>query len=133
MTQLCHHKGQLNELQTTALVIAFNESLFAHQWLAETGGCFQLLLDPGRQVYQAYGMEKSLRRSWNLKTVFRYVELMRQGHRWQGIQGDSAQLGGDFIVDADGVVRLAYRSQDPTDRPSVEMLLETLSQLPQAS
>ena len=54
---------------------------------------------------------------------------MRAGRRWRGIQGDSAQLGGDFIVDADGIVRLAYRSRDPTDRPLVEQLLTVLNQL----
>ena len=112
-----------------ALVIAFDDSLFARQWLAETDECFQLLLDPERELYQAYGLEKSLLRAWNLKTVVRYVELIREGQPWRGIQGDSTQMGGDFIVDGQGVVRLAYRSKDPTDRPPVAMLLDVLRPL----
>ena len=38
----------------------------------------------------------------------------------------AAQLGGDFIVDRDGILRLAYRSRDPADRPEVTLLLETI-------
>lgn len=61
--------------------------------------------------------------------MWRYVQLLASGRKWRGIQGDSAQLGGDFIVDANGVVRLAYRSHDPTDRPSVDTLINQLHQL----
>jgi len=46
---------------------------------------------------------------------------------WRGIQGDSGQLGGDFIVDANGVIQLAYRSYDPTDRPPMSELLNVLA------
>jgi hypothetical protein len=35
-------------------------------------------------------------------------------------------LGGDFIVDSQGKVRLVYRSHDPTDRPPVEDILAIL-------
>jgi hypothetical protein len=45
------------------------------------------------------------------------------------LPGDSAQLGGDFVVDASGVVRLAYRSHDPADRPAAGDLLALLQQL----
>jgi len=61
--------------------------------------------------------------------MWRYVHLLIAGRKWRGIQGDSAQLGGDFIVDKNGIVRLAYRSHDPTDRPSVDDLLSLLQQL----
>ena len=73
-------------------------------------------------------MERSLARSWNLRTIWRYVRLLTSGRRWRGIQGDSAQLGGDFVVDAEGIIRLAHRSHDPTDRPDVDDLLSDLRQ-----
>ena len=79
-------------------------------------------------MYKAYGLERSLARSWNLRTIWRYVQLLTSGRKWRGIQGDSAQLGGDFIVDADGIVQLAYRSHDPTDRPDVDELLSLMQQ-----
>ena len=126
---MCQHKPEFRELDTTIAVISFGDSTFAQQWVAETDECFRLLVDPERKVYGAYGLQQSLRRSWNVKTVVRYVQLMRDGQPWRGIQGDSTQLGGDFLIDAQGVLRLAYRSQDPTDRPSISTLLDTLRQL----
>ena len=61
--------------------------------------------------------------------MWRYAQLLVTGTHWRGIQGDSTQLGGDFIVDGNSVVRLAYRSHDPTDRPAVDDLLVALHQL----
>ena len=38
------------------------------------------------------------------------------------MQGDPRQLGGDVIVDAEGVIRLIHRGKDPVDRLSVDRL-----------
>lgn len=129
MAQLCEHEAELKRLNVQVLLISFANPVPARAWLRETCAPFRLLLDPQRAVYRAYGLERSWLRSWNLKTLRRYVELMRAGRKWRGIQGDSAQLGGDFIVDVHGTVRLAYRSRDPTDRPSVHSLLRVLAHL----
>jgi len=51
---------------------------------------------------------------------------MLNGRKWRDIQGDSGQLGGDFIVNANGIIRLAYYSRDPSDRPPVSHLLKIL-------
>jgi len=51
------------------------------------------------------------------------------GQEWKGIQGDSTQLGGDFIIDHNGIVLFTYRSRDPTDRPPVEELMEHLQEI----
>jgi len=129
VAQLCQYQDEFKRLNAEVLVIAFGALPLAQAWLEETCSPFRLLLDPERTVYEAYELERSLLRSWNLKTVRRYVQLMRDGRQWRGIQGDSTQLGGDFIVDADGILRLVYRSRDATDRPPVEQLLAGLRQL----
>jgi peroxiredoxin len=125
---LCQHQEDLDRLNVEVLIISFGTLPAAERWLEETCSPFRLLLDPERTVYEAYGLERSLARSWNLRTIWRYVQLLASGRRWRGIQGDSAQLGGDFIVDADGIVQLVYRSHDPTDRPDVDDLLSILRQ-----
>jgi peroxiredoxin len=126
---LCQHQEAFDRLNVEVLIVTFGTLPLAQAWLEETCSPFHLLLDPERTVYHAYGLERSLWRSWTLKTIWRYVELMAAGHRWRGIQGDSTQLGGDFVVDRSGIVRLAYRSHDPTDRPSVDQLLGVFNQL----
>jgi hypothetical protein len=123
---LCHYQEELEELNVEVLIISFGTLPAVQAWLEETCSPFRVLLDPERLVYQTYGLERSLVRSWNLKTIWRYARLLSSGRRWRGIQGDSAQLGADLIVGSDGRVRLAHYSLDPTDRPSVENLLALL-------
>jgi peroxiredoxin len=133
VAQLCQYQEALEELNTRVLVITFGTLLAAEAWLKETCSPFELLLDPDCRAYEAFGLQRSLLRSWNLRTIWRYVRLLTSGRRWRGIQGDSLQLGADFVVDSSGVVRLAYYSHDPTDRPDVEDLVVTLSQLQQGT
>ena len=40
------------------------------------------------------------------------------------------QMGGDFVVTADGVLALAHASHDPADRSSVDDLLAALARPP---
>jgi hypothetical protein len=132
VAQLCQHQDEFEQLSTRVLIVTFGTLPAAEAWLEETCAPFQLLLDPERAVYDAYGLERSLRRSWNLRTIWRYVQLLARGRQWRGIQGDSAQLGGDFVADSEGTLRLAYRSHDPTDRPPVTDLLALLSRIEEA-
>jgi peroxiredoxin len=131
VAQLCQHLEDLQQLKVEVLIVAFGSLPGAQVWLEETCSPFHLLLDPEREVYRAYELERSLLRSWNLRTIWRYVQLLTSGRQWRGIQGDSTQLGADFIIDTDGIVHLAYRSHDPTDRPAVADLLARLRQLDQ--
>ena len=129
MTQLCQHKNELERLGVEVVLITFSSMSYGRVWLKEVCSVFRLLIDRERATYVRYGLKRSLLRSWSLKTVRRYVQLMRAGRRWRGIQGDSAQLGGDFIIDPRGIVRLAYPSRDPTDRPEATDLLALLREL----
>ena len=129
MAQLCQQQGELERLSVKVLILSFGTLPAAQAWLEETCSPFELLLDPERRVYDAYELERSTLRSWNVRTLWRYVQLLASGRRWRGIQGDSTQLGADLIIDPDGLVRLAHYSHDPTDRPDVEHLLDTLASL----
>jgi hypothetical protein len=42
-------------------------------------------------------------------------------------------LGGDFIIDANGIIRLSHPSRDPIDRPPVSQLLAVLKALASGS
>ena len=126
MAQLCQRADEIKALNTRVMVITFGTLPGAQAWMSETCSTFQVLLDPERVVYRAYELERSYLRSWGLKPMLRYARLLTSGRKWRGIQGDSAQLGGDFIVDSNGMMRFAYRSHDPTDRPSAENIINEL-------
>ncbi len=88
---------------------------------------FPLLSDPERSAYRAYGLSRGS--FWTIfgpKIVWTYVKLMARGRLFRGIQADPYQLGGDFVVDGQGILRFAYRSADPADRPSADRLLEAV-------
>jgi peroxiredoxin len=129
VTQLCQHKDELEQLDVEVLLVSFSSKGYARRWINEVCSIFQLLLDREKVMYRTYGLDRSFWRTWNLKIAWSYVKLMRAGRRWQGIQGDSMQMGGDFIIDSEGVVRFAYRSRDPADRPAVEQLMRVLRQI----
>jgi hypothetical protein len=66
-----------------------------------------------------------LLRVFSLSTLRFYFRLLREGKKLQNYgKDDYYQAGGDFLVDRDGNIRFAHRSQDPADRPPVEKLLE---------
>ncbi|MCQ3973749.1 MAG: hypothetical protein DPW09_09925 [Anaerolineae bacterium] len=119
----------MRALNAEVIVISFETGYWLQVWLEETKAPFPLLLDPARKAYQAYGLERSLLRSWGPKNLWYYTKARLTGRQAHRTGADTSQLGGDFIVDTSGIVRLAHRSQDPTDRPPVAELLATLKQL----
>ena len=127
--QLHRRRDELAALNAEVLLISFSSAAQARRWWGETGVDFPLLLDPDRVVYRAYGLRSSLWRVWQPKVWLHYAHMMRRGWHWRGIQDDPHQLGADFIVDANGVLRFAHWSEDPTDRPDVDVLLSMLQQV----
>ena len=125
MAQLCQRKGELDRVNAQVLVVGFGAAELARQWLEQTCDLFPLLLDPEREVYRNYSLKASWLRSWNPRTLRYYIRALKSGRTWRGIPGRSTQLGGDFIVSADGIIRLAYRSSEATDRPEIDKLWPT--------
>ena len=128
MAQLCQYIDEFQALNTKVIIITFGTLPAARVWLKETCSPFHLLLDTQREAYRSYGLERSFLRSWGLKTLWHYMRLLASGTKWRGIQGDSTQLGGDFIVDKDGTLLLYHPSSSATDRPSIKKLLTILRQ-----
>ena len=122
----------MKRLNTTVFLISFSTSTnAARAWLKETCPSFTMLLDPERKMYRAYGLKSSWARTWNPIAAWDYVQLLYSGQRVRGIEADPHQLGGDFIVDSRGFIRLAYRSRVASDFPSVADLLAILKNLHQ--
>ena len=90
---------------------------------------FRCLVDEQRAVYRAYGMGRaSWLRTLTPHSLAPYVRLMfsaRTVHREP--DQDVRQRGGDFVVGRDGRIRLAYVSDDPADRPTVDAILAALA------
>jgi peroxiredoxin len=109
------------------VVLARPEAVAA--FLAEQPLPFPLLADPTRAAYQAFELGRT---SWatflSLGVVLRYLGLIFRGwHPRRASRGeDLLQLGGDFVLDAEGRLVYAHRSEEPTDRPKIEALVAAL-------
>ena len=129
MAQVVPIYPQIQALNTEVLTISFGSVHWAQIWLRETRSPFPFLIDRDRSVYQKYGLRASIFSTWSPKNLFYYLRAVLQGRETFGRRGNPHQLGGDFIVDRDSIIRLAHPSQDPTDRPSIDALIGTLRQI----
>ncbi len=126
------HHEELEAHGVRALLVSFGQEWLARRWMQETNAPFPLLMDPERSVYRAYGLERSFAKSWHPRMLLHYLGLLLKGRKLRPIQGDPIQLGGDFIVDSQGIVRYAHPSEDPADRPSFQQILEALKSIENA-
>lgn len=128
---MCQYQQKFAALNTRVLIVSFGTLPAVQTWLNETCALFDVVLDRERTIYRAYQLERSFLRSRNLRTRWYYLKAWLAGKKSLDIHDgeDTSQLGGDFIVDNTGILRLAYPSHDPTDRPSADRLLKTLQQL----
>lgn len=114
------------------LIVSFEPLERIRWYLADVDFEWPVLSDPDRAAYRAYGLERtSLARAWlSPRTLAFYVRAALHGTRLHRPTADTRQLGGDFLIDAQGVVRLARRSVEPAGRPSVEELLQVIRRRP---
>lgn len=129
MAQVVAHSAQIQAANAQVVTISFGPAQWAPVWLQETQSPFPLLLDVDRVAYCAYGLDSSVRRAWSLQTLLYYAKAKRQGREILGKRGDTGQLGGDFVIDPSGIIRLAHPSYEPTDRTAVSTVLSVLDRL----
>ncbi len=91
---------------------------------------FPLLSDPERDVYRTYGLQSGgLLAMLGPGTVWAYVRLLARGRCFLFRRSDYRQLGGDFVIDGEGIIRYEHRSAAPHDRPPVDRLLGMLAEI----
>lgn len=94
---------------------------------------FTVLSDEKRHTYRALGFGRgSFWRIWGWKSVKKYVELLRSGHRLEKATADTRQLGGNAVVDRTGRLAWIYAGAGPDDRPTVDELIDAVRSLPSA-
>jgi hypothetical protein len=89
--------------------------------------------DPERAAYAAFGLERTRWLTFlKPRVLWGYLRGMMKGYRVKKpVAGeDVLQLGGDFLVSRDQKLIFAYRSADPTDRPSLVALMRAIPSAP---
>ena len=111
------------------LVVGFEERTRTQAWLRQRGITLPFLLDPDRRVYRAYALERSWWRAWHPRNLWFYTRHVLRGGALPRIKADPNQMGGDFLIDRQGVIQLAYYGQNATDRPALKQIFAALEAL----
>ncbi|KAL3968576.1 C-type lectin domain family 4 member E [Sarotherodon galilaeus] len=121
------NQSSLDADSVQVVVISFGCQEGASHWVQQTGCQYDMLLDPSRKIYSAFGLGASLKKVLNFGNMLIYSEYVANDMEFPRelpwIQDDMFQLGGNFVLDEHGRVLFSHRCQSPIDRPSVEDIL----------
>lgn len=124
-------EGELARLGVQPLAVTFEGADAARAYVAETGWPWPLLVDTERRLYRAYEMRKArLRHLWGAATFRAYWREARLGRFPRLPRADTAQQGGDVLIDPAGLVRFHHVGRGPGDRPPVARLLAARRDFP---
>jgi peroxiredoxin len=120
---------EFRRLGAEVIVVSFAQPDRLTQYLAARPWPFQVLADPSRSAYRAFGLGSA---TWTQllkpRVIAKYLGLILRGRMPHMAHEDVHQLGGDFVFDRGGRVVFEYRSRDPADRPSISELLDAVRQ-----
>lgn len=124
------HYPEIQARNAVVIAVSFEPRDRLFQLARQVRTTFHLLSDPERDIYRAYRLTRShLLQLLSPGTVLAYVKLLARGRMYHFRRSDLRQMGGDFVIDAEGVVRYQHRSAAPHDRPSVQELMDVIDGL----
>lgn len=130
MAQLRHKYDEIRSAGAEVVMVSFVRPQSLSQYVRDLSLPFVVLWDDDRRVYRAYGLRSApLLQVYSARVLWGYVKMMLTGHRLRKPVGDVRQLGGDFVIDGEGIVRLAHPSQRADDRPGVDELVSLVRNL----
>jgi peroxiredoxin len=85
---------------------------------------FRIVSDPNRDAYRAFALGRtSVGAFFRPGVLWRYLRGVFRGYGpAKPVDDDMMQLGGDFLIDAEGRLAWSRPSHEPTDRPSANEL-----------
>lgn len=127
MSQLRHSYPEFRELDAEVIAVAAVVLKPLAKFAQALALPFPVLSDAKVEVYRAFGLGKGL--AIRPRTPIEFARLLwREGRLYRPI-GDVMQIGGDFLVDREGLLRYAHIAEDPTDRPTAAELVRRIAEL----
>jgi alkyl hydroperoxide reductase subunit AhpC len=131
VAQLRRQRRWFAEHDTNVVVVTFEQPWRAAAYAREAGISWPILLDADRSLYTAYEMHRASRRKvLGVKNWWAYIRLILRGYKVQRPTDDIYQLGGDVLVDPQGIVRMHFVSESPVDRPAVASIQRMIENKP---
>ncbi|XP_035692664.1 uncharacterized protein LOC118427115 isoform X2 [Branchiostoma floridae] len=112
------------------MVVSFGSQAGAQRWLQDTSCPYDMLLDQDRKLYGAFGLGRSVSKVWSVAALTYYAEQKAARRtlpkKYENVEDDPHQMGGDFIFDPQGKALLVHCSKVSTDRPEVSTIISVL-------
>lgn len=133
-----HQSLYEHHIAPTVLVISFAPAERLKRWVStvideevprawRTNTYF--IADPALHLYHAYGLERnSPFRVYGPRILLHYALRWVRGHGIPRVTEDPLQRGGDFIVNANGLIALSHVGVDQADRPKASQIFAALGQ-----
>jgi peroxiredoxin len=127
-------KGEFDRRGVAIAVVSFAEPAKLSHYQKQHRWPFIIFADPDRVAYGAFMLKRlSWLRVFSWPTLKLYWKLLREGMKREHYgKDDIYQSGGDFLLDREGNLLFAHRSQDPADRPAAAKLLEAIDSIARA-
>jgi peroxiredoxin len=124
-------KDEFDRRGVVIAVVSFTDRAKLIQYQERHRWPFIILADPARAAYRDFALKRlSWFRVFSPATIKVYWSLVRKGMKRDAWAGDDVhQAGGDFLLDREGNIRFAHRSQDPADRPPAARLLQAIDSI----
>lgn len=87
---------------------------------------FRCLADPNRESYRAFGLERAnMAQLMSPDVMLKTLSSLFRGN-FGPPGGDVFQLGGTFVIEKDGIIKLAHSARDPSDWLPIDSILAAL-------
>ena len=134
VVQLRDDSGRFQEAGAGIVLIGQGSPSDAVAFTRRMDQPFECLVDPDRSAYRAYGLARARPAQVvgpRVALPFLRANLHRETLQ-RGLQGGKfMQMPGTFVVDTDGLVRMAHRNRHVADTPPNQRILDVLAALRQ--
>ncbi len=119
-------EAELAACGVRVFAVTFEPARRVREYRARESAPYPILRDPERVAYRAFGLQRREHAAciWRPKTIWYYVKNALRGRLPHVARADYYQLGGDVLLSPSGAVCWVYRSAEPADRPSVDLILK---------
>jgi peroxiredoxin len=122
--KVLHHRERIEAAGATVMAVGFDSP---ERMLRGIDFPWPVLIDRDRVAYREYGLGRApLTYALRLGWLPGYVRKLLRGDPLKRPGLDVMQLGGDFVIDREGVVVLAHPSKHFEDREPVGALVKAL-------
>lgn len=90
-----------------------------------------MFLDQERNLYKLFNLPCTMKLVWSIDSLIKYAEFICNDRELYSLEDDDDphQLGGNFIVNYNGLVEFIHRSKTPSDRPVLSVLLDKVKEV----